>query len=206
MGSLFAGHFSPQTCYYTLIQKLYCYVDETGQDARSQFFLVSVVIAEADREAFLKALTRIEKDSGKGNVKWISAKDSTRMAYMRQVLDNPLFKGRLHYAVYPRTPDYFAKTVLTVGRAITAYITSEDYRATVLIDGLSKSLIPQAGVALRRLHIKIFKVRGIRKEENDALMRLADALCGFVRAAREGRVDCLRLLERAQKQGVICEL
>lgn len=188
------------------MQKLYCYVDETGQDARSKFFLVSVIIAEDNREEFLKELTRIEKESGKGNVKWISAKDSARAAYIRQVLSNSLFKGKLHYAVYPRTPDYFAKTVLTIGRAITAYITTEDYRATVFIDGLPKSLVSQAGVALRRLHIKIFKVRGVKKEENDALMRLADALCGFIRAAREGRAEYAKLLERAQKQKKIREL
>jgi hypothetical protein len=31
-------------------QKLYCYVDETGQDTLGQFFIVSVVITEDIRE------------------------------------------------------------------------------------------------------------------------------------------------------------
>ena len=188
------------------MQKLYCYIDETGQDAGSKFFLVSVVIAEDERDDLVKELTEIEKKSGKGNVKWIGAKDSTRLAYIRQVLTNPLFKGKLHYAVYPKTPDYFTKTVITIARAITAYVATEDYRATVLIDGLPKSLITQAGVALRKLRIKVFKVRGIRKEETDALMRLADAICGFVRAAREGREEYAKLLERAKNEGVIREI
>lgn len=188
------------------MQKLYCYVDETGQDARSKFFLVSVVIAEDDREEFLKELTRIEKESGKGRRKWMDARDQQRVAYMQLLFANSLFKGKLCYAVYPRTPDYFTKTIVTVAHAITAYVTTEDYRATVLIDGLPKSLISQAAVALRRLRIKIFKVRGIRKEENDALMRLADAMCGFVRSASEGREAFAKLLEKAKKQDFLREL
>jgi hypothetical protein len=86
------------------------------------------------------------------------------------------------------------------------YVTSEDYRVTVLIDGLPKSLIPEAGAALRRLRVKTFKVRGVRKEETDALMRLADAVCGFVRAALEGKPDFVRLFERAREQSFIREL
>jgi DNA-binding transcriptional regulator YdaS (Cro superfamily) len=188
------------------MQKLYCYVDETGQDVRSTFFLVSVVITEGEREELVKALERIEHDSGKGRRKWLEARDEQRSAYIRQVLANSLFKGKLHYAVYAPGPDYFTKTVLTVARAITGYVTTEEYRATVLIDGLPKSLVSQAGVALRRLRVKTFKVRGVRKEESDALMRLADAVCGFVRAAREGRAEFATLLERAKEGGVIREL
>lgn len=193
-------------CYYVLMQKLYCYVDETGQDAGSAFFLVSVVIAEEEREELIATLLRIEKQSGKGNVKWIWAKQEARAAYIQQVLGNPLFKGKLFYEVFPKTPNYFTKTLLTAAGAILAYIATEDYRATVMIDGLPKSLILEAGAALRRLRVRTFKVRGVRKEETDALMRLADAVCGFVRAAREGKVGFVRLLERAKEQGFIREL
>jgi len=38
------------------MQKLYCYIDETGQDAGSKFFLVSVVIAEGEREKMVSEL------------------------------------------------------------------------------------------------------------------------------------------------------
>ena len=32
------------------MQKLYCYVDETGQDVGSEVFIVSVLVAEEDRD------------------------------------------------------------------------------------------------------------------------------------------------------------
>ena len=42
------------------MQKLYCYVDERGQDARSTFFMVAAVITEED-EQLKEKLSRIEK-------------------------------------------------------------------------------------------------------------------------------------------------
>jgi hypothetical protein len=49
-------------------------------------------------------------------------------------------------------------------------------------------------------------VRGIRKEEADALIRLADAVCGFVRAALEDREEYRIVFEQAKKRGFIREL
>jgi hypothetical protein len=37
-------------------------------------------------------------------------------------------------------------------------------------------------------------------------MRLADALCGFTRAALTGRTELLTLLERAKQEGYLREL
>jgi hypothetical protein len=45
-------------------QKLYCYVDETGQDTDGRLFLVSVVVTEQEQEAFARELERIEAESG----------------------------------------------------------------------------------------------------------------------------------------------
>jgi hypothetical protein len=40
-------------------------------------------------------------------------------------------------------------------------------------------------------------MRGIRRDENDALIRLADALCGFVRAVYENQPDMQQLFQQA---------
>ena len=45
-------------------QKLYCYVDETGQDTEGRLFLVSVVITEQEREEFARELEQIESEPG----------------------------------------------------------------------------------------------------------------------------------------------
>jgi len=57
-------------------------------------------------------------------------------------------------------------------------------------------------VQLQPHHIRVEKVRGL-DEESDALMRLADAMAGFVRHALEGRPALAPLLAESQRQGVI---
>jgi hypothetical protein len=47
------------------MQKLYCYVDETGQQPEGRFFLVSVVVTGPERDALNTALERIEHATGK---------------------------------------------------------------------------------------------------------------------------------------------
>jgi hypothetical protein len=62
------------------------------------------------------------------------------------------------------------------------------------------------GRRLRHLGVRTRKVRGVRKDESDALIRLADALCGFVRAAIEGQEVMKKLFEWGKKKGYLKEL
>lgn len=52
------------------MRRLYCYVDETGQDTRGALFIVAVVIAEEDAEHLRRVCERIERETGK-RAKWI---------------------------------------------------------------------------------------------------------------------------------------
>jgi hypothetical protein len=188
------------------MQKLYCYVDESGQDTQGRFFVVSVVVTGHERDEMTKELERIERESGKGRRKWSQSRDQQKRAYLEAVLRNSVMKGKLHYAIY-RDPfiNYFNATILTTGRAITVHAT-EEYKATVFIDGLQRSLVGKVGAELRRLSIRTEKVRPVRNEEASALMRLADALSGFVRETLLGHESYQRLLESAQERGVVREL
>jgi len=40
------------------VKKLYCYIDETGQDTLGKIFIVSVIITESERDALRKKLER----------------------------------------------------------------------------------------------------------------------------------------------------
>ena len=188
------------------MQKLYCYVDESGQDTEGKFFIISVVVTGSEREEITQALEHIERRSGKGRRKWSESRNWQKLAYMGSVLANSALKGRLHYTIYtdPST-NFFQATILTTGRAITTHATGE-YKATVFIDGLQKSLIDRVGTELRRLEIRTEKVRPVRNETASALMRLADALSGFVRETLQGRENYCRLLQMAKDRGVIREL
>jgi hypothetical protein len=51
-------------------QKLYCYVDETGQDVTSNFFIVVAVVSAIEQEGLRQALLDIEHEAGTGHRGW----------------------------------------------------------------------------------------------------------------------------------------
>lgn len=187
------------------MQKLYCYVDETGRHREEETFIVSVVITEEERDNLRQQLEEIEGTTGKGRVSWVGARHQARVAYMKSILEIPAFKGKLNYATYHPSIDHLPRTILTTARAITVHAQG-DYKATIFVDGLPRSQTKWFGSELRHLRIRTAKVRGVRKEESDALMRLADALAGFVRGALAGREELETLLEKGKAEGYVKEL
>jgi hypothetical protein len=76
---------------------------------------------------------------------------------------------------------------LSTARAILQR-TEGSFSATVLVDGLSNQTeVRHFTHILRSLRITIRKVRGM-KDESNSLIRLADALAGFVRDFIEGQL------------------
>jgi hypothetical protein len=114
--------------------------------------------------------------------------------------------NQCHLAVQFTTTTYLPCVLTTITQAVTAGAAGQPARATVLIDGLQKTVRQDVAAALRvqlQPHsIRVEKVRGL-DEESDALMRLADAMAGFVRHALEGRPALASLLAESQRQGVI---
>jgi hypothetical protein len=98
-----------------------------------------------------------------------------------------------------------ALTVLSTARAILS-AGRQQSEATVYVDGLPKARLRWFGVELRRLSIRTKKGAGIRREESDALMRLADACCGFVRLALSGQQpEITELFKKAKARGYLKE-
>ncbi|MBI4600639.1 MAG: hypothetical protein HY721_01635 [Planctomycetes bacterium] len=100
------------------MRRFFCYVDETGQDTQGRLFVVAVVVAQSDRAALIRQLEGLERQTGKGNVKWNHTKPAVRRAYIEAFLSAPAFKGTLNYAVYGNTRNYPVKTILTVAQTI----------------------------------------------------------------------------------------
>ncbi|MCC6589895.1 MAG: hypothetical protein IT168_24595 [Bryobacterales bacterium] len=181
--------------------KIYCYVDETGQDTIGAFFIAAVVVAGASRDAMIVKIEEIERTSGKGKVKWMKAKRDRRLAFMRSVVATPLFRNSICYSLFHDTTAFLPATVSATRDAIRTL--GGDSDATIFVDGLPKSRLHWFGAELRRMGVRVNRVCGVRREEADALMRLADAAAGFVRAALYGEdSEAATLLARAIKNGV----
>jgi hypothetical protein len=186
-------------------QKIYCYVDETGQDTEGQLFLVAVVMTGEERDELRRYLASIEEHSGKRIKKWSRSTPQQREAYIRGILNCPALEKSLYYSRYEGSRAYVDLTVLSVAKAINTH-TTESYAATILVDGLRhRTEQHRFAHGLRALRIKARKVRGLT-DESDAFIRLADALAGFVRDSLTGTERFAALYKEGIKKGVLREV
>ena len=182
-------------------QKLYCYVDETGQDTAGEFFLVSLVILDDQREELKEWLKKLEKESGKGQKKWTKATRKQRKAYMEQIVADKRFSELIYYSHYTNSRSYVDLTILSTAKAILVKA-KEPYDARVYVDGMQKSERRAFTAGLRRLHVHVGFVRGLT-DQADEFIRLSDAIAGFLRDEMEGDADMQKLLRSATKNDVI---
>lgn len=183
------------------MQKLYCYVDETGQDTKGELFLVSVVISGKERDELRERLKRIEKLSGKGAKKWTKARHKQREDYIRQIIINKAFVGHIYYSYYQDTKAYLDLTILSTAKALHDKAKTP-YEATIFVDGLKRPERFRFAAGLRKLKVVVKKVRGIR-DDSDEFIRLADAFAGFIRDSLEDNKVMRTLQKEAEKKKII---
>jgi len=173
--------------------KLYCYVDETGQDTNGELFLVALVVTGSERDTLSREALEIERASGKGATKWHKSEIKRKVAYLRRIFASPLFAQSLFFTSYKETKGaYLDLMVLATARAINYKMEDNKYKTTVIVDGLNKTEIHHFTRGLRSLRISVRTVRGVR-DESDPLIRLADAIAGFVRDVIEKKPYALEI-------------
>lgn len=70
-----------------MVTKLYCYVDETGQDTGGELFLVAVVLKEITAlELLEKKLEKIELRTGKKQLKKLFWQRKTKTILLQSLL------------------------------------------------------------------------------------------------------------------------
>jgi hypothetical protein len=182
-----------------------CFVDESGQDTKGRLFIVAAVLSEVEASSVREFCEGAEESSGKGKVKWTSARFDYRLDYIGQILHHQEFRGRLFYAIFRDTLLYRDATVQTIGRLLET-LPADSNKVKIFIDALPKSLERPIILDLRRSGANVEKVRGVARDENEALIRLADALCGLVRGAVDGHPDLQELLDWGIRTGMILDL
>src|SRR5687768_14070083 len=100
------------------MQKLYCYVDETGQETAGEIFIVSFVVIDKEKDQLLRLCEQLELISGKRKDKWGAAKHERRMRYLRHILADDRLKGKLRYSLFRHTREYDASTVEGIAKAV----------------------------------------------------------------------------------------
>jgi hypothetical protein len=189
------------------MEKFYVYVDESGQDTRGILFIVAVIIIDKDRDEVERECIDAEKVSGKGNIKWRGARYNRRIEFVRLIFQKSIFQNKLNAVIYEnKGTDFLQLTAQAISTVVSSIAPNQPYQATVSIDGLPRSKQKPVGAILRRLGVKVRKVRGVKKDENNPFIRLADTVAGLVRAAHGGRTAEASLLRLGKNRGILKEI
>jgi hypothetical protein len=182
-------------------QKLYCYVDETGQDDASRVFVVVAVVSEHEQEELRRALTDIERIAGTGNRKWHKSRALRRLRYLELALERDLGREDVFFGSYPKPLPYFFPLIDVVAHAIKRKA-GPSFMARVFVDGIDRKKAAELTNALRLRGISLEMVRS-RRDESEPIIRLADMWAGCIRAAIMGRSAEGDLLRRAVETNYI---
>ncbi len=187
-------------------KKLYAYVDESGQDTRGLLFVVSVLILENEVNEICKELERTEIESKKKNVKWNKSQHEFREAYIEKILKTEKLRGKIFFEMFSDTKKYIELTSFATAKAILKKSGNDDYKVTVFVDGFKKKEIEIFSRGLRDLNIRTRKIRGVKKDENNAFIRLVDAICGLIRDKEDGNEWAGKITAKLIKERYIREL
>ena len=97
-------------------------------------------------------------------------------------------------------------TSFATAKAILKKSGKDDYKVTVFVDGFKKKEIEIFSKGLRDLNIRTRKIRGVKKDENNAFIRLVDAICGLVRDKEDGNEWAGKITAKLIKEKYIREL
>lgn len=184
--------------------KLYCYVDETGQDMYGKFFLVSVLLSDQKvKEKLEPILEELEKRARKGKMKWSSTPRVIKEKFLEELTRITQLRNSLFYSAYGETKTYTELTALSIAKAVNAK-TENDYFVTIVIDGLTKKNTEKIRIELKKLKIKYKNIRGM-KDEQSVFLRLADSIAGFVRDYIEKKSYAEKFFKKFKKQEMIKE-
>lgn len=187
-----------------MVTKLYCYVDETGQDTKGDLFLVAIVLKEiAGLEILEKKLEEVEMRTGKKRFKWKKISRNIKKKYLEELIQVKELKNTIFYATYQASKEYSKLTSFTIAKAVLAR-ESKNYTVTVIIDGLNDAERDVIREELKKLKIKYRKIRGM-KDEQSIYLRLSDAMAGFLREVYEGEEYTKQFMKRFEKTSIVTE-
>lgn len=168
--------------------KLYCFVDETGQDTKGAFFLVSIVLKERKNlEILEKKLLAIESSDKKPFSNWKKLSFEKKATLLKKLANFKELYGSIYYSVYQTSTIYTPLVALTIAKAVLNKQTSDqDYIVTVVIDGLNDKEREAVSHELKKLKIHYRKIRGMKDEQN-IFLRLAHIFASLLRDYKENQ-------------------
>ena len=186
------------------VEKLAVYVDESGQDDTSKFFIVVAAVTSGEQDDIRKKLLEIEAEAQTNGMKWHRTRHDRRIHYLTLVLRHHVASGGLYFGRYQKPLPYFFPMIDVLEGAIKRS-TQQKYRASIYVYGIDKNIAQKLTNALRARHISLRLVQS-RRDESEPLIRLADMWAGCIRGALLNGEESKKLFEQAQKNGYLHEV
>jgi hypothetical protein len=187
------------------MQRVYCFVDESGQDTLGKSFYIAVVIINNEFVEIVRSnLQMIEGLTGKGSSKWRKGNVNIRKEYLLKARELIRSKGKVYFSVFHNTKEYVSLTSVTLIQAISYYSDITEIEASIIIDGLNEREADKVLRLLKAIHIRYKKIRGM-KDESEPILRFADSIAWLVRDADEGQEYAKDLVTGFKKKGVLFE-
>lgn len=186
-------------------RKLYCYVDETGQDTSSKFFVVVAVVSDAEQEKLRQELLEVERAAGTGNRKWHKSRPERRLQYLFSVMQRGLGVGEVFFGSYPKPLPYFFPFLEVLEFAIKSVAGEGEYTTKVFVDGIDRNKARELTNALRLRGVSLEMVQS-RRDESEPIIRLADMWAGCIRAAQLGFASEERIVSKARRMRILRDI
>jgi len=168
--------------------------------------VVGILVFEKEGKIIEDFLENIERDSYKKNTKWNKSRHEFRKAYIENLFKADIFQEKIFFEIFGDTKKYIELTSFATAKAILKKTKKFEYKATVFVDGFRKKEIEIFSRGLRDLRIKTRKIRGVKKDENNAFIRLVDAICGLVRDAEADSAWAKASLAKLKKARIVSEI
>jgi hypothetical protein len=163
-----------------------------------------VLISVEENERLEWLMVRLEGETGKKG-KWQKTDDKVKRLFLHALIAHTEdLKGHIFIEHFYRISDYGDATVKAIVGSIRASGFAYE-RAIIYVDGLSRSMVGRVAVHIRRYGIKTEKIKGL-KDEQSALIRLCDAIAGFVRDYLEGEAYAKQLFAEFLRSELIKEI
>ena len=180
------------------MQKLYCYVDESGQDAGSEFFVVAAIVSEQEQEKLRDSILQVEKITKSGGKKWHKLRSENRVKHLNIILDQKIGKSDVCFGCFKKPIPYSFPIIEVVEKSIKRKV-KRKYSAIVYIDGIDRKKAAELTNALRMRGVSLRFIKS-RRDESEPLIRLADMWAGCIRGALLGKRENIKILARAKKE------
>lgn len=189
-------------------KKIYCYVDESGQDTEGRLFVVVAVVVGEGRDVIEAAVTALEERSRRTARKWHRSQRQRRVEYAAGLPSVEEVCGHVFARVYGEGANYLDRTAYVIGDAIAAYAErngTQEFTGVAVVDGLKDAEAKRMSKLIRSRGIRLAKLRGA-KDEVSPLVRLADSVAGILRDAADGDEVFRDNADRLRRGGILLDI